>query len=117
MPKKFVQPNTAVTNSNNKSIHRVRKRISLRDRLEQLTLRAACRLLAAAGAQRLRLASRFEIVLGSADQRAAQYEGDGFFKICNYEQVVRDEAIVQRINWDLVIELLLFECLSLQLDR
>ena len=44
-----------------------------------------------------------QIVLGSADERAAQYEGEGFFKICNYEQVVRDEAIVQRIAWDLII--------------
>ena len=44
-----------------------------------------------------------QVVLGSADERAAQYESDAFFKICNYEQVVRDEAIVQRIAWDLII--------------
>jgi len=63
MPKKSISPKARVSNSKNKSIHRVRKRISLRDRLGQLTIRAACRLLGASGDQRLRQASRFEIDL------------------------------------------------------
>ncbi|HUP78037.1 MAG TPA: SWIM zinc finger family protein, partial [Pirellula sp.] len=66
MPKKSVRIKAAVSkvsHSKNKLIHRVRKRISLRDRLGQLTIRAACRLLGASGDQRLRQASRFEIDL------------------------------------------------------
>jgi superfamily II DNA or RNA helicase len=43
------------------------------------------------------------IVLGTADERAEQYTDDAFFKIANYEQVVRDEAIVQNIHWDLIV--------------
>ncbi len=45
----------------------------------------------------------FKIVLGSAEERATQYRDESFFKIANYEQVVRDEAIVQAIHWDLII--------------
>lgn len=44
-----------------------------------------------------------QVVLGSATERAAQYESDTFFKIANYEQIVRDEAIVGRMPWDLII--------------
>lgn len=44
-----------------------------------------------------------QIVLGTASERAAQYESETFFKIANYEQVVRDEAIVSRLHWDLII--------------
>jgi superfamily II DNA or RNA helicase len=43
------------------------------------------------------------IVLGSASDRAKQYRDASFFKIANYEQVLRDEAIVQSIHWDLII--------------
>ena len=43
------------------------------------------------------------IVLGSAPERASQYVDSSFFKIANYEQIVRDEAIVQQIHWDLII--------------
>jgi superfamily II DNA or RNA helicase len=43
------------------------------------------------------------IVIGSAVERVAQYESETFFKIANYEQIVRDEAIVSRIHWDLII--------------
>ena len=43
------------------------------------------------------------IVLGSASERATQYVDSSFFKIANYEQIVRDEAIVQQIHWDLII--------------
>jgi SNF2-related domain/Helicase conserved C-terminal domain len=44
-----------------------------------------------------------QIVLGNANERAAQYESPTFFKIANYEQVTRDELLVARISWDLII--------------
>ena len=37
-----------------------------------------------------------QIVLGSAAQRAAQYENECFFTICNYEQVLRDILAIER---------------------
>lgn len=43
------------------------------------------------------------IVMGAASDRAEQYRDASFFKIANYEQVLRDEAIVQSIHWDLII--------------
>jgi SNF2 family DNA or RNA helicase len=43
------------------------------------------------------------IVLGSSADRVSQYTDETFFKIANYEQIVRDEAIVQQIDWDLII--------------
>lgn len=43
------------------------------------------------------------IVMGTAEERATQYADDTFFKIANYEQIVRDEAVVQEIEWDLII--------------
>jgi SNF2 domain-containing protein/SWIM zinc finger len=44
-----------------------------------------------------------QIVLGSAAQRAAQYENDCFFTICNYEQVLRDLLSIERAKWDLIV--------------
>ncbi|MGN6545040.1 MAG: DEAD/DEAH box helicase [Aureliella sp.] len=44
-----------------------------------------------------------QIVLGSAHERATQYRNDAFFTIANYEQVVRDEASVGAVDWDLII--------------
>ena len=43
------------------------------------------------------------IVMGSASERAEQYTDSAFFKIANYEQIMRDEAIVSEIDWDLII--------------
>ncbi len=43
------------------------------------------------------------IVLGSGEERVEQYESDEFFTICNYEQVLRDHATIERIPWDLII--------------
>jgi len=43
------------------------------------------------------------LVLGSAEQRAHQYESDDFFCICNYEQVLRDYLSIERVQWDLII--------------
>lgn len=44
-----------------------------------------------------------QIVLGSAAQRAAQYENECFFTICNYEQVLRDILAIERAKWDLIV--------------
>lgn len=43
------------------------------------------------------------LVLGSAKERPAQYAGDQFFTICNYEQVLRDLLAIERVQWDLII--------------
>jgi len=43
------------------------------------------------------------LVLGGAGERAAQYQGDCFFTICNYEQVLRDIIAIERATWDLII--------------
>ncbi|MEJ2661238.1 MAG: SNF2-related protein, partial [Desulfobacteraceae bacterium] len=43
------------------------------------------------------------LVLGSAKERPAQYAGDQFFTICNYEQVLRDLLAIERVPWDLII--------------
>ncbi len=44
-----------------------------------------------------------QIVIGSAQERVAQYESDTFFTICNYEQVLRDQPTIDRVGWDLII--------------
>ena len=44
-----------------------------------------------------------QLVLGSAEERAEQYDNDCFFTICNYEQVLRDILSVEKTAWDLVI--------------
>ncbi len=44
-----------------------------------------------------------QLVVGGAAQRAATYENDAFFTVCNYEQVLRDILAVERARWDLII--------------
>lgn len=44
-----------------------------------------------------------QLVMGSAEERVAQYDNDTFFTICNYEQILRDHPTVERIKWDLII--------------
>jgi hypothetical protein len=44
-----------------------------------------------------------QVVLGSSEERIGQYESDTFFTICNYEQVLRDHAVIERVTWDLII--------------
>jgi len=44
-----------------------------------------------------------QIVLGSAAQRAEQYDGPSFFTVCNYEQVLRDILSIEKVDWDLII--------------
>ena len=43
------------------------------------------------------------LVIGGAGERAAQYQGDAFFTICNYEQMLRDIIAIERATWDLII--------------
>ncbi len=44
-----------------------------------------------------------QIVLGGAAERAAQYENQCFFTVCNYEQVLRDILAIERVRWDLIV--------------
>ncbi len=44
-----------------------------------------------------------QMVVGTAAQRADQYDNSCFFTICNYEQVLRDVTTIERIKWDLII--------------
>ncbi len=44
-----------------------------------------------------------QLVLGSANERAAQYDNNCFFTICNYEQVLRDVQSIEQVRWDLII--------------
>ena len=43
------------------------------------------------------------LILGSAEERASQYENASFFTICNYEQVLRDVTPIENVQWDLII--------------
>jgi hypothetical protein len=43
------------------------------------------------------------LVIGSYQERPAQYAGEQFFTICNYEQVLRDILAIERVAWDLII--------------
>ncbi len=44
-----------------------------------------------------------QVVLGSAAERARQYDNGSFFTICNYEQVLRDILPIEQERWDLII--------------
>jgi superfamily II DNA or RNA helicase len=44
-----------------------------------------------------------QLVIGSMEERAAQYANDCFFTLCNYEQVLRDILAIEQLNWDLII--------------
>lgn len=44
-----------------------------------------------------------QLVLGSAADRATQYDNDAFFTVCNYEQVLRDILAIERVPWDLIV--------------
>jgi hypothetical protein len=44
-----------------------------------------------------------QIVLGNAEERAAQYDNSCFFTVCNYEQVLRDIYAIETVKWDLII--------------
>ena len=47
--------------------------------------------------------AKAQVVAGSAQQRAEQYDSGGFFCICNYEQVLRDLDSIEPVAWDLII--------------
>ncbi|MFQ5733537.1 MAG: DEAD/DEAH box helicase [Planctomycetaceae bacterium] len=44
-----------------------------------------------------------QLVVGRAAERASQYEGECFFTVCNYEQVLRDLEPIEQVRWDLII--------------
>lgn len=44
-----------------------------------------------------------QMILGSAEERALQYNNNRFFTICNYEQVMRDANSIEQVKWDLII--------------
>ncbi|MEN8246526.1 MAG: DEAD/DEAH box helicase, partial [Thermodesulfobacteriota bacterium] len=44
-----------------------------------------------------------QLILGSAKDRALQYDNDYFYTICNYEQVLRDIMAIEKVKWDLII--------------
>ncbi len=44
-----------------------------------------------------------QLIAGKGNERAAQYNADKFFTICNYEQVMRDLTHVEQVPWDLII--------------
>ncbi len=44
-----------------------------------------------------------QLVMGRAEDRAAQYRDGAFFTICNYEQVLRDIMVIESARWDLII--------------
>ncbi len=44
-----------------------------------------------------------QLVLGSAAERARQYDNGCFFTVCNYEQVLRDILAIEQAKWDLII--------------
>jgi hypothetical protein len=46
---------------------------------------------------------RCQLVIGSAKERAEQYDSSCFFTVCNYEQVLRDILSIEKVKWDLII--------------
>ncbi len=44
-----------------------------------------------------------QLIAGNAVDRAGQYHNDCFFTVCNYEQVLRDIGVIERVKWDLII--------------
>ena len=44
-----------------------------------------------------------QLVQGSAEERASQYQGNVFFTVANYEQILRDITVVEQATWDLII--------------
>ncbi len=43
------------------------------------------------------------LILGTAAERASQYNNSCFFTICNYEQVLRDLRWIEEVSWDLIM--------------
>lgn len=44
-----------------------------------------------------------QIVVGTGAERIQQYQGESFFTICNYEQVLRDLSTIEQVPWDLIV--------------
>jgi len=43
------------------------------------------------------------LVGGAARERPALYQGEAFFVVCNYEQVLRDLPSIEKARWDFII--------------
>jgi len=43
------------------------------------------------------------LVIGSAQERAEQYDSPCFYTVCNYEQVLRDINAIEKAQWELII--------------
>lgn len=43
------------------------------------------------------------LIVGATKERAAQYESETFFTVCNYEQVLKDILPIEQTKWDLII--------------
>ena len=43
------------------------------------------------------------LIIGNAEERAAQYDSHSFYTVCNYEQVLRDIQNIEKIKWDLIV--------------
>ncbi len=43
------------------------------------------------------------LIIGNAEERAAQYNSNSFYTVCNYEQVLKDIQNIEKIKWDLII--------------
>lgn len=44
-----------------------------------------------------------QLVMGSGEERALQYDNHCFFTVCNYEQVLRDLKPISQVKWDLIV--------------
>jgi SNF2 family DNA or RNA helicase len=44
-----------------------------------------------------------QLVAGPNANRREQYATDGFFTVCNYEQVLRDILDIEQVKWDVII--------------
>jgi superfamily II DNA or RNA helicase len=44
-----------------------------------------------------------QLISGKLAERAALYQGEAFFTVCNYEQVLRDYLEIERTHWDMII--------------
>ena len=44
-----------------------------------------------------------QLIGGKLAERAALYQNEAFFTVCNYEQVLRDYLEIERTHWDMII--------------
>ncbi len=44
-----------------------------------------------------------QLITGRIAERLPQYRSEGFFTVCNYEQVLRDIQAIETVPWDLIV--------------